>query len=128
MLRLQEDEMSTVRGGGLREAIRGWLGRGGEPGELQLDLARDAAWSAEVGRGGLEVRCARGALLVTVEGDPVDHELSPGEAFVASRRGRLVAWALEPARLVVRRGSAGTAPARRGDGVAQARRKMSVGT
>ena len=122
--------MSTVRGGGLGEAIRGWLGRGGGPGELQLDLERDAAWSAAVGRGGLEVRCARGALLVTVEGDPEDHELSPGEAFVPSRRGRLVAWALAPARLLVRRGSrsAGTAPAGEGDGVGEARRKMSVGT
>ena len=110
--------MSTMNGGKLREAIRRRLGRGGEAGELQLELERNAAWSAEVGRAGLEVRCAVGALLVTMEGDPADHELSPGEAFVASRRGRLVVWALEVARVRV------TSPCR---AAGEGRGKVSLG-
>jgi hypothetical protein len=111
--------MSTMEGGGLREAIRRRrLGRGGEAGEVQLELERSAAWSAEVGRAGLEVRCTGGALLVTMEGDPEDHELSPGQAFVASRRGRLVVWALEAARVRV------TSPCR---AAGAARGKVSLG-
>jgi len=121
--------MSTRDGRGLREVIRRRLARGGEAGEVRLELERSAAWSAEVGRAGLEVRCAGGALLVTVEGDPADHELSPGEAFVASRRGRLVVWALEAARVLVTSPgrAAGSALAGGGAGPGERRGKPSLG-
>ena len=47
------------------------------------------------------VRVERGLVLVTREGDPEDHVLSPGMELALPRRGRTVAWALTPARLRV---------------------------
>jgi hypothetical protein len=122
--------MSETDGRGLGGALRRWLGRGEFHEARELELLRDAAWSAEVGRMGLEVRCARGVLLVTVEGDPEDHLLSPGEAFATSRRGRLAVWALTAARLHLRpcAGCGEATSARAGDGVGEARRGVPLGS
>jgi hypothetical protein len=63
------------------------------------------------------VRVQRGLLLVTREGDRRDHLLGPGDAVAFPPRGRLVAWALEPALASVEGGpragaTSGAAPAR----------------
>jgi hypothetical protein len=66
-----------------------------------VELARDAAWSAEVRGAPREVRCVQGVVLVTLEGDPADHLLSAGDAWITDRAGRLVVWALEAGRVWV---------------------------
>ena len=43
-----------------------------------------------------------GVVVVTREGDPEDHVLRAGETVVLPRRGKVVAWALQPARATVR--------------------------
>ena len=50
---------------------------------------------------GLAVICQSGTLVVTQEGDPLDHVLAPGEAFVAARRGLVVVWALSDGTVAV---------------------------
>jgi hypothetical protein len=96
-------------------ALRRLLRAGPEGTERVLELARDATWSARVVGGGVEVRCSAGLALVTIEGDPEDHVLCAGAAFVSDRRGRLAVWALEPTRVrVTARGApAGEALGRR---------------
>jgi hypothetical protein len=42
------------------------------------------------------VACVAGSVLVTLEGDPVDHVLSAGDALTARRRGRVVVAGLGP--------------------------------
>jgi hypothetical protein len=42
------------------------------------------------------IACVAGTLLVTLEGDPVDHLLSPGESLTARRRGRVVVAGIGP--------------------------------
>lgn len=65
----------------------------------ELLLADWAARSVDVRpRRPVVVTCLAGELLVTLEGDPVDHVLAPGEAFTAIGRGRLVVAALRPSR------------------------------
>jgi hypothetical protein len=48
------------------------------------------------------VRVESGLVLVTREGDPEDHVLRAGEVVVLPPHGKVVAWALEPARATVR--------------------------
>ena len=93
--------MRAWGGRGWGAAMRSWLSRGDEGRELEL--GKDATWSARIGGSAVEVRCSRGVLLVTLEGDVEDHVLSEGESFVTTRRGRLAVWALEAARLRVKR-------------------------
>ena len=57
-------------------------------------------------RGPVAIRVESGLILVTREGDPKDHVLRAGEAVVLPARGKVVAWALEPARATVRRADA----------------------
>ncbi|MGC4000545.1 MAG: DUF2917 domain-containing protein [Anaeromyxobacter sp.] len=47
------------------------------------------------------VTCRSGELLVTFEGDEVDHIVPAGEAFRMDRPGRLVVAALRPSRVEV---------------------------
>jgi hypothetical protein len=101
MLAVEEEAMSAWGGWGWGAAMRSWLSRGNEGRELEL--GKDATWSARIGGSAVEVSCSKGVLLVTLEGDIEDHVLSEGESFVTSRRGRLAVWALEAARLRVRR-------------------------
>ena len=90
---------------GWRGALRRLLRAGHGHTELVVELARDAAWSARLGTGDVEVRCSSGLAIVTIEGDPEDHVLCAGATFVSGRRGRLAVWALEPARLRVTAGT-----------------------
>jgi hypothetical protein len=105
MLQGQEDAMSVRGGRGWSAAMRSWLSRGVDDEGRELELGRDATWSARIRGSAVEVRCSRGLLLVTVEGDVDDHVLEEGEAFVTTRRGRLAVWALEAARVRVRKRS-----------------------
>ncbi len=68
-----------------------------------VELPPNTAWSLSPPRGGVEIRCERGAVWVTVEGDPEDHVLVAPAAFSSRSRGRVAAVALEPARIAVDR-------------------------
>jgi hypothetical protein len=52
--------------------------------------------------GPVVIRVESGLVLVTREGDPEDHVLRAGEVVVLPPRGKVVAWALEPAQAIVR--------------------------
>lgn len=68
------------------------------PAVTELCLADWSARSVDVRpRHPVIVACVAGSLLVTLEGDPEDHVLAPGEALTARRRGRVVVAALGPA-------------------------------
>jgi Protein of unknown function (DUF2917) len=66
-----------------------------------LDLDAGKAWSVAGPREGVAIKCERGAVWVTVEGDPVDHVLVAPAVFESHHRGRVAALALEPARIAV---------------------------
>lgn len=51
---------------------------------------------------GLALQCVSGLVVVTQEGDPDDHELRPGDVFRTSRRGLVVAWAIQDSGFIVR--------------------------
>jgi DUF2917 family protein len=70
---------------------------------VELELADWEARSIHVRGEPVEISAVEGELLVTLEGDPADHILGPGERFVAQRRGRLVVAALGPSRVRVAR-------------------------
>lgn len=63
----------------------------------RLDLEAGAAWSATGPRRGVSIRCERGTVWVTVEGDPEDHVLAAPAVFETHRRGRVAAQALDRA-------------------------------
>ena len=50
---------------------------------------------------GVRVSVEEGCLLVTREGDPEDHVVSPGQSLLVAGPGLAVAWALEPSRVVL---------------------------
>jgi len=50
---------------------------------------------------GLRLRAERGTFLVTQEGDPEDHVLSPAHELRTARRGLVVVWALSDGALEV---------------------------
>jgi len=64
---------------------------------VALELNEGEAWSAEAPRHGLVVRCERGSVWLTVEGDGQDHILVAGETFASSTRGRVAVMALSAA-------------------------------
>ena len=87
-------------------------------GERRLGL--DATLRLAPGRRGLALRVNEGCVLVTQQGDELDHVLEAGEEVRLSGRGVVVAWALSPSRVAV--GEALEAKARRvGRDVAPAR-------
>ena len=76
-----------------------WLGGGVG---ANWTLGADETRRLEGGRSGpVVVRVQRGLLLVTREGDPEDHVLGAGEEAAFPARGRIAAWALEPAQASV---------------------------
>jgi hypothetical protein len=95
-IRTGTEEERTMRGE--RTGWTRWLGLGraapAGPWELALDETR------RLPRGGV-VRVEAGQVVVTREGDPIDHVLAPGDALELASRGRAVAWALGPSRVVV---------------------------
>lgn len=59
------------------------------------------AWSTVSSRAGLALRCTKGKLWVTFEGDPEDHIVAAPEVFTAPERGRVAVMALGPATIEV---------------------------
>lgn len=69
---------------------------------MMLDLSQSQTWSARVGRAGLEVRVSSGDVWITRERDVEDHVLTGPDSFDSTWRGKLVIYALSPARVEVR--------------------------
>jgi hypothetical protein len=88
-----------------------WWSRSGRA-DGTYELERDTTMRLDGARGGLALRLERGCVLVTLEGDPEDHVLHPGEELRLRGRGLAVAWALSPSTLAISR--ADDAPAARG--------------
>ena len=74
----------------------------GGRGERSWHLGKDETIHLSGRRGPMAIRVESGLVLVTREGDPEDHVLRAGEAVVVPPRGKVVAWALKPARATVR--------------------------
>ena len=68
-------------------------------GERRLGL--DATLRLAPGRRGLALRVHEGCVLVTQQGDELDHVLTAGEEVRLSGHGVVVAWALSPSRIAV---------------------------
>jgi hypothetical protein len=64
------------------------------PDVIALHLTRREVRGLNVGMDGVQVLCASGALWITQAGDPNDHFLKPGDRFIATGRGRIVAEGL----------------------------------
>ncbi len=69
---------------------------------MMLDLSQSQTWSANVGRAGIEVRVASGDVWITRERDKEDHVLTGPDAFNSTQKGKLVIYALSPARIEVK--------------------------
>jgi len=69
---------------------------------MMLDLSQSQTWSAKVGRAGIEVRVASGEVWITRERDLEDYVLAAPDAFDSTWKGKLVVYALSPARLEVK--------------------------
>ncbi len=68
---------------------------------MMLDLSQSQTWSAKVGRAGLEVRVASVDVWITRERDAEDHVLSGPDTFDSTWKGKLVIYALSPAKVEV---------------------------
>ncbi len=102
-------------------SLRRWLqarlgsGRRGavDEGPVQIALEKDQACSMLLRVAGARVECLSGRVWVTREGDPVDHVLEAGEAFVSRGVGRLAMMALRPSCIrVEKRGGTSPVPSR----------------
>jgi hypothetical protein len=71
-------------------------------GEESWQLGENETSHLSGSHGPVAIRVESGLVLVTREGDPEDHVLRAGEAVVLPSHGKVVAWALEPARAKVR--------------------------
>jgi hypothetical protein len=81
-------------------------GRAGSRPGLVVHLRRDDTLSLDTRRAAVVVRCSRGTVLVTQEGDLQDHVLTPGDELQSGRGGRVAVWALEEGDVAVRRAGA----------------------
>jgi hypothetical protein len=87
----------------------------GESMAQTLDLPQDATLKLPRAHGGTLIRVEAGTLLVTREGDGVDHVLSAGMELCLPSAGLSVAWALASSRFQVRQpGHSGRALPRAG--------------
>lgn len=68
---------------------------------MMLALSESQTWSAEVGREGIQLRVRSGEVWITRQRDAVDHLVQAPEGFESAWKGRLVVFALTPARLEV---------------------------
>ncbi len=67
-----------------------------------VGLPADGFWRTNSDSRGKVVTCVNGTLLITQEGDYKDYVLSPGQEFVVTRRGLVLAQAIGNALLRVR--------------------------
>jgi DUF2917 family protein len=72
----------------------------------RFDLPRNGTMRLRAGRGGLVLRVEGGTVLVTREGDRVDHVAAPGRELRVTGPGLVVVWALEASALAVDRAAA----------------------
>ncbi len=80
---------------------------------VRIALEKDQACSMLLRVAGARVDCLSGRVWVTCEGDPVDHVLEAGEAFVSGGVGRLAMMALRPSCIrVEKRGRTSPLPSR----------------
>jgi hypothetical protein len=87
---------------------------GADEDPIRIALEEDQACSMLLRIAGARVHCLSGAVWVTREGDPVDHVLEAGEAFVSEGVGRLAIMALRPSCIrVEKRGGTSHLPSRR---------------
>jgi hypothetical protein len=68
---------------------------------MQVDLNQAKTWSGGAGREGIQVRVNAGTVWVTQEADPEDHVLAAPCVFDSRPGGRVVVYALTPARVEV---------------------------
>lgn len=68
---------------------------------MRRDISDGKTWAVEVGSEGIELRVLAGKVWVTREGDPEDHVLEESARFTSALRGKLVVYALAPARIEV---------------------------
>lgn len=68
---------------------------------MTVAMAENRTLPLRPARRGLEVTCRAGTLLVTQEGDPLDHVLRPGESFRPAPRRLVVVWALSDGAVAV---------------------------
>ncbi len=64
-------------------------------------MAENGTLPLRPGGRGLALACRSGTLLVTQEGDPLDHVLRAGDAFESAPRGLVVVWALSDGAVAV---------------------------
>ena len=50
---------------------------------------------------GLQLNCREGAMWITQKGDSRDHTLGKGNCFQSVKRGKIVATALRPSRILI---------------------------
>lgn len=62
----------------------------------ELDLAAREVWSHQV-RPGAQIACQQGVAWITQTNDPHDYILHPGQRFLATHYGKVVAQALATA-------------------------------
>ena len=71
--------------------------------DISLQLA-DRQMLSVIDAQGIQLRAMRGTLWVTLDGDPADHILGPGDSLVVRRRGRTLVTAMNgPATLTASR-------------------------
>jgi len=83
--------------GGTDGMVVGGTGRGAREGRHVLEVDEVLRLPA-----GGAVRVEAGQVVITVEGDAVDHVLDPGVELELPRHGRALAWALAPSRIGLR--------------------------
>jgi DUF2917 family protein len=69
--------------------------------KLQVALGVTHAWSFDVRSHPMRIQLLEGEVMVTFEGDPVDHVLTQGAVFTTPRRGRVAVAAFRPSRFSV---------------------------
>ncbi len=68
---------------------------------MLIDLEEQETWSSPVGKDGVDIRVASGSVWVTQATDPEDHVMAAPGAFESRRAGKVVVFALTPARFEV---------------------------
>jgi Protein of unknown function (DUF2917) len=94
-------EVALLRRSELLERPRRTTPTHREDPQLQVALGVTRAWSFEVGRQSMRIQVLEGEVMVTFEGDPVDHVLAQGAVFTTSRRGRVAVAAFRPSRFSI---------------------------